>query len=74
MLDLLFVALCYEAICFISYLVLFFLVFFSPFSIVITLLGDKRANLSVFLTFVRFALVWFVCFIFFLVSRKGSGL
>ena len=31
---------------------------FSPFSIVITLLGEERANLSAFHTFVRFVLVW----------------
>ena len=36
----------------------FVLVFFSPFSIAITSLGEERANLSVFRTFVRFALVW----------------
>ena len=40
----------------------FVLVFFSPFSIVITLLGEERANLSAFRTFVRFALVWFCLF------------
>ena len=33
--------------------------FFSPFSISITSLGEKRANLSVFCAFVRFALIWF---------------
>ena len=33
--------------------------FFSPFSIAITLLGEERANLSAFRTFVRFMLVWF---------------
>ena len=32
-------------------------VFFSPFSIAITLLGEERANLSAFRTFVRFVLV-----------------
>ena len=37
----------------------FVLVFFSPFSIAITSLGEERANLSAFHTFVRFALVWF---------------
>ena len=42
----------------------FVLVFFSSFSIAITLLGEERANLSAFRTFVRFALVWFVCFPF----------
>ena len=35
----------------------FVIVFFSPFSIVITSLGKERANFSVFRTFVRFALV-----------------
>ena len=30
---------------------------FSPFSIAITSLGEERANLSVFRTFVRFVLV-----------------
>ena len=35
----------------------FVLVFFSPFSIAITSLGEKRANLSAFRTFVRFVLV-----------------
>ena len=33
------------------------LVFFSPFSIAITSLGEERANLSAFRTFVRFVLV-----------------
>ena len=37
-------------------------VFFSPFSIAITSLGEERANLSVFRTFVRFMLVWFYRF------------
>ena len=32
--------------------------FFSPFSIAITSLGEERANLSAFCTFVRFVLVW----------------
>ena len=36
----------------------FVLVLFSPFSIAITSLGEERANLSVFLTFARFVLVW----------------
>ena len=41
----------------------FFVVFFfSPFSIAITLLGEKRTNLSAFRTFVRIALVWFCLF------------
>ena len=36
----------------------FVLVFFSSFSIAITSLGEERANLSAFRTFVRFVLVW----------------
>ena len=36
----------------------FLLVFFSPFSIAITWLGEERANLSAFRTFVRFVLFW----------------
>ena len=40
----------------------FVLVFFSPFSIAITSLGEERANLSAFRTFLRFALVWFCLF------------
>ena len=36
----------------------FVLVFFSPFSIAITSLGEERANLSAFRTFVPFVLVW----------------
>ena len=35
----------------------FVLVFFSPFSIAITSLGEERVNLSAFRTFVRFMLV-----------------
>ena len=35
----------------------FVLVCFSPFSIAITSLGEERANLSAFRTFVRFVLV-----------------
>ena len=39
----------------------FVLVFFSPFSIAITSLGEDR-SLSAFRTFVRFVLVWFCQF------------
>ena len=39
--------------------VILFLCFFSPFSIAITSLGEGRANISVFRTFVRFVPVWF---------------
>ena len=42
--------------------VILFLCFFSPFSIAIISLGEERANLSAFRTFVRFALVWFCLF------------
>ena len=42
--------------------VLFVHVFFSPFSIAITSLGEERANLSAVRTFVRFVLVWFCQF------------
>ena len=38
--------------------VILFLCFFSPFSIEITSLGEERAYLSAFGTFVRFVLVW----------------
>ena len=41
-----------------SYLVSFCSCVFSPFSIAITSLGEARANLSAFRTFVRFVLVW----------------
>ena len=40
----------------------FVLLFFSPFSIAITSLGEKRANLSVVRKFVRFLFVWFYRF------------
>ena len=40
----------------------FVLVFFSPFSIPITSLGEERPNLGAFRTFVRFMLVWFCRF------------
>ena len=36
--------------------------FFGPFSIATTSLGEERANLSAFRMFVRFALVWFCLF------------
>ena len=36
--------------------------FFSHFIVAITLLGEERANLSAFRTFLRFALVWFCLF------------
>ena len=57
-----------------SYLVLFVLVFFSPFSIAITSLGEERELILVF--FVRlfdFCLFGFVNFPFLLVSGRGGG-
>ena len=39
------------------------IVFFSPFNIAITSLGEERANLNAFRTFVRFVLVWFCQFL-----------
>ena len=47
----------------------FVLVFYSPFSIAITSLGEERANLSAFCTFVRFVLVWILS-----VSSSSWGL
>ena len=40
----------------------FVLVFFSPFSIAITSLGEERASIGAFCTFVRFTIVWFCLF------------
>ena len=61
--SLLLCGLFYEAICLslaLCYFVLVLLFFcFSRLSIAITSLGEERANLSAFLMFVRFALVWF---------------
>ena len=47
---------------------------FRPFSISITSVGEDRAGLGAFRTFVRFALVLFYLFRFLLVSRKGCDL
>ena len=52
----------------------FVLVFFSPFSIAITSLGEERANLSAFRTFFGLCLFRFVGFLFLLGSGKGCGL
>ena len=41
----------------------FVLAFFSPFSIVITSLGEERADLSAFRMFVRFVLDWICRFL-----------
>ena len=55
-----------------SYLVLFCSCVFRPFSIVITSLGEERANLSAFLF--DLCLFGFVGFLFLLVSWKGCCL
>ena len=52
----------YEAIVLCLTLCYFVLVFFNPFSIAITSLGEEKANLSAFRTFVRFVLAWFCRF------------
>ena len=67
---------CFFFFCFFFCLILcyFVLVFFSPFSIAITLLGEERANLSAFHAFVRFVLVWFCRFPLPLGVWKGCGL
>ena len=51
----------------------FLLVFFSSFSIAITSIGEKRANLSTFRSLFDLRLFGFVCFLFLLVSGKGCG-
>ena len=65
MLVLLFVALLFNLrgdLFYVLPCVILFLCVFSPFSIAITSLGEERANLSAFRTFVRFALDWFCLF------------
>ena len=52
----------------------FVLVFFSPFSLAITSLGEERANLSVFRTFLICACLDLSVFLFLLVSGKGYAL
>ena len=52
----------------------FVFVFFSPFSIAITSLGEERANLSAFRTLFGLSLFRFVGFFFLLGSGKGCGL
>ena len=47
---------------------------FSLFNIAITSLGDDRANLSAFRTFVRFAFVWFCLFLLTLGVWEGLRL
>ena len=52
----------------------FVLVFFSPFCITITSLGEERADLSAFVRLFDFCLFGFVDFLFLLVSEKSCGL
>ena len=53
----------------------FVLVFFSPFSIAITSLGEERELILVlFVRLFDLCLFGFVCFLFLLVSGKGCGL
>ena len=51
----------------------FVLVFFSPFSIAITSLGEERASIGGFRTFVRLAIVWFCLFPLPLGAGGGGG-
>ena len=59
--------------CVVFFFFFFFFFFFSPFSIAITSLGEERANLSAFRTFVRFALVWFCLFPLPICVLEGLG-
>ena len=52
----------YEAIYFMSCLVLFFSCVFQSFSVAITSLGEETFSLGAFRSFVRFALVWYCLF------------
>ena len=51
--------------------VILFLCFYSPFSIAITSLGEERADLRAFRTFIRFVLVWICRFPLPLVVWEG---
>ena len=76
-LVLLFVALClfYEAICFISYLVLFCSCIFSVLlALRLPRLGKRELILVLFVRLFDLCLFAFVCFLFLLVSGKGCGL
>ena len=70
---------CFVVYCtgrFVVYLTMchFVLVFFSPFSIAITSLGEDRAILVLFVRLFDLCLFGFVGFLFLLVSGKGCGL
>ena len=64
----------YEAIVVCLTLCHFVLLFFGPFSVAITSLGEEIANLSVFRVFDHLCLFGFVRFLFLLMSGKGCGL
>ena len=57
-----------------SYLCYFVVVFFSPFGIAITSLGEEKANLMFIVRLFDLRLFGFVCFLFFLVSGKDCGM
>ena len=72
--SLLLCGLFYDAVCFMSCLVLFCSCVFSPFSITITSLGEERAIVSVLLVMLFDLLLFdYVCFLFLLVSGMGCG-
>ena len=52
----------------------FVIVFFSPFRIAITSLGEERANLSGFRILIDLCLFGLVGLLFLLLSGKGCGL
>ena len=58
--NLFYVLPCVIFILFYLFFFFFALVFFSPFSIATTSIGEERANLGAFCAFVRFAPVWFL--------------
>ena len=72
-LVLFFVALCLfcGAICCMSFHVSFCSCVFGPFGIAIASLGEERANLSAFRTFIQFVLVWICRFPFLLGILEG---
>ena len=73
-LVLLFVALWFILLCFLSYIVLFCSCVFSPFSIAITSLREERELILVlFVRLFDLRLFGFVCFLFLLVSGKDCG-
>ena len=71
---LLFVALFYEAICFMSYRVILFLCFSVLLALRLLCLGKSELLLVLFVGLFALRLFGFVCFLFFLVSGKGCGL